>query len=83
MINHPPHYTTGEIQPIDFIDDTLDSNPNISSKEAPSVYNIIKLCRRMGLKGDKLEDLEKIQFFANKLVRQEKQRRENNEKTSK
>lgn len=79
MVNNPPHYTNGEIQPIDFIDDTLDANPHITSKEAPSVYNIIKLLRRMGVKGDKLEDLEKVQFFANKLVKQEKQRRENNE----
>jgi len=63
MVNHPPHYTAGGIETIDFI----------QAKLTPEEFrgylrgNILKYSSRAGLKGDADEDLSKMVWYANKL----------------
>jgi hypothetical protein len=63
MVNHPPHYTAGGIETIDFI----------QAKLTPEEFrgylrgNILKYSSRAGLKGDAGEDLSKMVWYANKL----------------
>ena len=63
MVNHPPHYTAGGIETIDFI----------QAKLTPEEFrgylrgNILKYSSRAGLKGDAAEDLGKMVWYANKL----------------
>jgi len=63
MVNHPPHYTAGGIETIDYI----------QAKLTPEEFrgylrgNILKYSSRAGLKGDAGEDLSKMVWYANKL----------------
>jgi hypothetical protein len=59
MVNHPPHYTTGQIETLDYILDKcfgyLDGQ-------------VIKYISRFRYKGAPLEDLRKAQFYLNRLI---------------
>jgi hypothetical protein len=63
MVNHPPHYTSGGIETIDYI----------KAKMSPDEYigylrgNILKYTSRIGLKGDPVEDSGKIVWYAVEL----------------
>jgi hypothetical protein len=63
MVNHPPHYTQGGIETIDYI----------RAKMSPEEYigylrgNIFKYNTRIGLKGDSVEDSGKIAWYAIEL----------------
>lgn len=62
MVNHPPHYTTGEIEVIDFIDDK-----HLGFYEG----QVIKYVSRAKLKNsgmNELEDLKKAQWYLNRLI---------------
>ncbi len=64
-INHPPHYTTGSIETIDFIED---KNLGVH------LGNVVKYISRADHKGSKLEDLKKAQWYLNREIeRLEKQ----------
>ena len=59
MVNSPPHYTTGGIETIDFIE----------AKELDyHLGNVVKYITRSGHKGDKLKDLEKAQWYLNRAI---------------
>lgn len=59
MVNHPPHYTRGKIEVIDFIED----------QHLPyHLGNVIKYIARAGHKGDKLEDLKKAQWYLARYI---------------
>lgn len=59
MVNHPPHYTRGKIEVIDFIED----------QQLPyHLGNVIKYIARAGHKGDKLEDLKKAQWYLTRYI---------------
>lgn len=59
MVNHPPHYTTGGIETIDFIEAKgLDYH----------LGNVVKYVTRAGKKADALEDLRKAQWYLNRAV---------------
>lgn len=60
MVSHPPHYTQGSIQPIDYI-----TANNMSFLEG----NVVKYVTRHKFKGG-LEDLNKATFYLNKLKEQ-------------
>jgi|TARA_R100000742_G_C4265402_1_gene83416 hypothetical protein len=63
-VNHPPHYTNGEIECLDAVKSAL-------GKEGFNAYlkgQIIKYLWRMDYKGKRMEDAEKAQFYTNKLV---------------
>jgi hypothetical protein len=58
-VNHPDHYTVGGIETIDFIEaKRLDYN----------LGNVVKYVTRADYKGNKLEDLQKAQWYLNRAV---------------
>ena len=59
MVNHPPHYTQGKIEVIDFIDDK-----QLGFYEG----QVIKYVSRAKLKGNELQDLKKAQWYLNRLI---------------
>lgn len=59
-VNHPTHYTRGNIEVIDFIED----------QQLPyHLGNVVKYVARAGFKGDKVEDLKKAQWYLNRYIR--------------
>lgn len=59
MVNHPPHYKSGGIETIDFIEaKSLDYH----------LGNVVKYVSRAGLKGNKKEDLLKAQWYLNRAI---------------
>lgn len=58
-VNHPSHYTRGNIEVIDFIED----------QQLPyHLGNVIKYIARAGYKGDKLEDLKKARWYLDRYI---------------
>ena len=61
-VNHPSHYTTGNIEVIDFIEDNLGDG-----FEYYLVGNILKyMCRYRHKNG--VEDLKKARWYLDKLI---------------
>ena len=60
-VNHPKHYTNGDIEPIDYIN---------GNKMDYLEGNIIKYISRYKFKNG-LEDLEKARFYLNMLIERE------------
>ena len=60
-VNHPKHYTNGDIEPIDYI-----NGNNMDYLEG----NIIKYISRYKFKNG-IEDLEKAKFYLNMLIERE------------
>lgn len=64
MINHPPHYTGGGIETIDYM----------QAKSTPEEFRghlrltAIKYLSRYGKKGDACEDLKKAAWYLNRLI---------------
>jgi len=60
MVNHPPHYKSGGIETIDFIE----------AKRLPyHLGNVVKYISRCGIKSEcPLEDLKKAQWYLNRYV---------------
>ena len=58
-VNHPPHYKAGGIETIDFIE-AKSLNYNLG--------NVVKYITRADHKGNKLEDLQKAQWYLNREV---------------
>ena len=63
-VNHPSHYNTGKIEVIDAIDDW-----GLGFYEG----NIIKYIVRSRHKGNRQQDLEKAQWYLDRLVEIEKE----------
>ena len=60
MVNHPPHYKTGGIEVIDYIE---------SKELGYHLGNVIKYVSRAGLKDGKvMEDLQKAQWYLNRAI---------------
>lgn len=66
VINKPSHYTQGSIEPIDFI--TANSMSFLAG-------NVVKYVTRYRFKGKPLQDLEKAAFYLNRLIKEEKMRK--------
>ena len=64
-VNHPEHYTYGQIETIDYMMQVATLYPG---HQAVLVGNVIKYISRAPLKGDKEKDLKKAQWYLNKLV---------------
>lgn len=60
MINHPPHYTATEYEPIDII--AAIGNPYCRG-------NALKYLARAGRKGDAVEDLKKARWYVQRLLK--------------
>jgi hypothetical protein len=59
MVNHPPHYTSGGIETIDFIE-AKGLNYHLGQ--------VIKYVSRAGKKGDALEDLQKARWYLDREI---------------
>ena len=59
LINHPPHYTKGKIEVIDFI---------VDQQMGYLDGNIIKYVARYRHKGSDAEDLKKAKWYLEKLI---------------
>ena len=60
MVNHPPHYTAGGIETIDFIE---------AKQLGYNLGNVVKYITRSDLKGDRLENLKKAQWYLNREIK--------------
>ena len=58
-VNHPPHYKTGGIETIDFIE-AKDFNYRLG--------NVVKYVSRAGKKGDPIQDLEKAAWYLQREI---------------
>jgi hypothetical protein len=59
MVNHPPHYKTGGIETIDFIE---------AKNLGYNLGNVVKYISRADYKGERLENLKKAQWYMNREV---------------
>lgn len=66
-INHPSHYTNGDIECIDAIESAVSSNPN--PKEVVCQTNIIKYIWRYYSKDQPLKDLQKCRWYLDRLIK--------------
>jgi Protein of unknwon function (DUF3310) len=60
MVNHPPHYTAGGIETIDYIE---------AKELGYHLGNVVKYVSRADHKGQKLEDLNKAAWYLNRAIR--------------
>jgi hypothetical protein len=67
MVNHPPHYTNGIIEPIDVIE---------SWSLNFALGNVLKYICRCDFKGDRLEQLRKAAWYLNREIERERKLRE-------
>jgi hypothetical protein len=58
-VNHPDHYKDGGIETIDFIE-AKELNYHLG--------NVVKYVSRAGKKGDKLQDLQKAQWYLTREI---------------
>ena len=58
-VNHPPHYTVGGVETIDFIE-AKQLNFNLG--------NVVKYLSRAGEKVDALQDLQKARWYLNREI---------------
>lgn len=69
VVNHPSHYNLGEIQTLDYIDDVLIHNPQMTALDGFYFGTSTKYVgTRLGNKGEKVQDLKKAQFYVNRWV---------------
>ena len=61
MVNHPPHYTNGGIETIDFIE-----AKNLNYR----LGNVVKYITRADLKGERLENLKKARWYLDREIKQ-------------
>lgn len=64
MVNHPPHYKAGGVETIDFIE---------AKKLNYNLGNVVKYISRHDLKGDRLENLRKAQWYLDREINNLKQ----------
>ncbi len=73
-VNHPPHYTNGGIEVIDFI---------VAWNMSFSEGNVIKYVTRHKYKGTALQDLKKARFYLDKLIEQREVQEEEEKRNTK
>ena len=63
-VNHPAHYTAGNIETYDFI---------VAKKLSYELGNVVKYVSRAEYKGNKLQDLQKAQWYLTAAIKKEEQ----------
>ena len=64
-VNHPPHYTKGDIETIDYIVDVLGTQGAIDYCHG----NVLKYTgTRLRHKGNTIEDAKKAAWYLNKMI---------------
>lgn len=66
MVNHPAHYTAGSVECIDALESM--SIGYHDTVQAALAWQVVKYIWRSPLKGKQLEDLQKAQFYLNRLI---------------
>ena len=66
MVNHPAHYTAGNVECIDALESM--SVGYQDTVQAALAWQVVKYIWRSPLKGKPLEDLQKAQFYLNRLI---------------
>jgi hypothetical protein len=64
MVNHPPHYTSGGIETIDY----MEAKSTAEEFRGHLRLTALKYLSRAGLKDDTLQDYEKAAWYLNKLI---------------
>lgn len=59
LVNHPPHYTTGGVETIDFIE---------AKKLNYNLGNVVKYITRADHKGSRIEDLRKAKWYLEREI---------------
>lgn len=59
MVNHPPHYKSGGIETIDFIE---------AKKLGYNLGNVVKYVSRSDYKGAPIEDLKKARWYLDREI---------------
>ena len=62
FVNHPPHYTSGKYEVIDVLEDWFPNDPLL--------WQVGKYLGRWDKKGDRLENLEKAEFYLKRKIEQ-------------
>jgi len=65
MVNHPPHYTQGGIETIEYLEAKLTPEAFIGYLQG----NCLKYLSRAAHKGSAIEDFKKAQWYINRLVK--------------
>jgi hypothetical protein len=64
MVNHPPHYTSGGIEVIDY----MEAKMTPEQFKGYLIGQVLKYMSRAGKKQDELEDYKKAQWYLTKLI---------------
>lgn len=59
-VNHPPHYNSGKIEVIDYLEDQFMSRPH--------EWNAVKYLSRSDKKGREIEDLKKAIWYIERKI---------------
>lgn len=65
MVNHPPHYTATDLEPIVAMEAWQRIWP---AYIAGHLFTTVKYLARAGVKGDLLEDLEKAHWYLTRAI---------------
>jgi hypothetical protein len=69
LVNHPPHYTSTQIEVLDVIDDYLISTYGIDGIKAHYVSVVLKYLLRYGKKeGTNTDDIGKALFYVSRML---------------
>lgn len=66
MVNHPAHYTRGNVEVIDIIEDAIADAPG--PKTGMLQAQVLKYLLRMWLKGNAKQDAEKAKWYLERLI---------------
>lgn len=66
LVNHPPHYTVGGIETIDYMKAKSTKEEFLGHLRLTAM----KYLSRVGHKGDALEDYKKAQWYLNRLIKE-------------
>ena len=66
LVNHPPHYTSGRVETIDFIEDCVQQAPD--AVVGGLQWQVLKYMSRLWLKDDPAFDAGKARFYLDRLI---------------
>jgi len=67
LVNNPPHYTSGRVATIDFIEDCVRQAPD--AVVGGLQWQVLKYMSRLWLKDDPALDAGKARFYLDRLIR--------------
>jgi hypothetical protein len=65
-VNHPSHYTAGQVEVIDLLEQAVANAPK--PVHAALQWQALKYLNRIWLKGHSLEDAKKARWYLNRLI---------------